>query len=153
MRTIVRAASRFTLPPVFETLGALLRVASVLLSLYWIAIFVGTHLPKSAVPRLHLSDKVFHIGAFAGLAFLLAWAIPKTTRGMFHHFLIVATIGGGYAILDEWTQQFVPGRVSDLYDCIADFIGVAVGFAVYIVLRWACQRIDVLQRLVLALSR
>ncbi len=153
MRTNVRAASQFTLPQFFESLGALLRVASVLLSLYWVTIFVGTHLPSSAVPRLHLSDKVFHVGAFAGLAFLLAWAIPKTIRGMTHHFLIVAAIGCGYAILDEWTQLFVPGRVSDLYDCIADFIGVALGFAVYVVLRWTCQRINILQRLVLALSR
>ncbi len=130
-----------------------MKVASILLCLYWTALFVGTHLPSRAIPRLVLSDKVWHLGAFAGLAFLLAWALPKAQRGMRHHFFIVAAIGCGYAVVDEWTQQFIPGRVCDVYDAIADSIGVVLGFVAYLTLRAACSRISFLQKLVLALSR
>lgn len=130
-----------------------MRLASVLLAVYWVTIFVATHLPSAALPILELSDKVYHVAAFAGLAFLLGWALPKSRRGMSVHGATVVSVGGLYAIVDEWTQQFIPGRTCDPLDVAADILGLIVGFAVYVSLRAMCRRFAFLEKLVLSVSR
>jgi hypothetical protein len=53
------------------------RLAPILLAVYWIMLFTGTHLPGSSVKSIHVNDKMLHFLAFAGLSFLLAWSIPS----------------------------------------------------------------------------
>src|SRR5438105_11780335 len=95
-------------------------------AVYWLALFVATHIPlpadvgQSSTSKSH-SDKIQHVAAFAGLAMLLcatgavlrrrAWLIPNVLA------LIVV-----YAAVDEVTQKFVPTRVADLHDGLADFL-------------------------------
>ena len=49
------------------------------LAVYWIGLFIGTHvpLPQGALPGS--SDKLAHLAAYAGLAVLLAVWLPKPT--------------------------------------------------------------------------
>ena len=132
--------------------GPALRIASVCLILYWIAIFIGTHLPGSSVPKLG-NDKILHFGAFGGLAFLVAWALP--TREGRAHMQAVWTLGliVGYALIDELTQSFIPGRNCSLGDFIADAIGAVMGLTAYFIVKAILKRTQLGQKLILTLSR
>lgn len=114
-------------------LSLMIRIATICLCLYWLAIFVGTHLPQSSLPSLRLSDKLLHAGAFAGLAFLLAWAVP--TGKALRHAMFVILIAVAYGCIDELTQKFIPGRTCDLWDLLADSIGACLGLAAYFAAR------------------
>jgi VanZ family protein len=112
-----------------------MRLASLLLLVYWISIFVGTHLPGHSVPKVGLSDKSMHFGAFVGLAFLLAWAIPTRKGHYARHGWMTFGVIAGYACLDELTQKFIPGRSCSLWDLLADLTGAAFGIGLY----WICR--------------
>jgi VanZ family protein len=124
-----------------------MRLASIILLAYWGLIFVGTHLPSARMPSLHASDKVYHFVAFAGLSFLLCWAIPSSRVSWVKILIIAAAIAITYAVLDEWTQQFIPGRTCDIWDVSADSIGVAMGLTCYTLARCLVSRIQWVQRL------
>ncbi len=110
------------------------RLAPILLVIYWAMLFTGTHLPGSSLRGVHFNDKLMHFGAFAGLAFLLAWALPKSI-GRINSLVIAAILIMTYAVLDEWTQGFVPNRSPDIHDFFADTLGMLAGFLAYFVLR------------------
>ena len=111
------------------------RLAPVLLIVYWISIFTGTHLPGSAVKSLHLQDKVLHFAAFAGLAFLLAWSLPRRIAGVIPGVAATAALATIYAVIDEWTQGFVAHRTPSFGDLVADALGITSGLIIYLVLR------------------
>lgn len=112
-----------------------IRLAPILLVVYWILLFTGTHLPGAALKSLHANDKLMHCAAFSGLAFLLAWAIPKHLFGRIPSLLLAAIITMTYAVVDEWTQAFVPNRTPDVKDFLADCVGMILGFTAYLILR------------------
>lgn len=116
-------------------LGRSMRLASLCLLIYWVAIFVGTHLPSSSMPHVHLSDKLLHLGAYTGLAFLVAWAIPTRPNRYGRHALIVFCLVLAYGCVDELTQSLVPGRSSSLLDLTADATGAALGICIHYVSR------------------
>jgi VanZ family protein len=111
-----------------------IRLASFLLVVYWSALFVGTHIPRPPQIGVHLGDKLLHFGAFLGLAFLLAWAIPKSRRHRILHLMLAGSIAAGYGALDEFTQIPV-GRTADILDWLADLVGAVSGLVVYTVAR------------------
>lgn len=132
--------------------GPTLRIASACLVLYWIAIFIGTHIPGPAVPNLG-NDKLLHFGAFGGLAFLVAWALP-TKEGQAHiRGLITLGLIVGYAMVDEISQNFIPGRTCSLGDFVADAIGAVMGLTAYFVIKAVLVRSTLGQRLITALSK
>ena len=131
----------------------MIRFASACLFLYWTAIFVATHLPSSALPRLQWSDKVYHAIAFSGLAFLLAWAIPARRGKRIQHLLLAALFAIGYACLDEFSQKFIPGRSCDVWDVAADVVGTGIGLTGYLVCRSLLTQLAVGRRLIASLSR
>jgi len=106
------------------------RLPILLLTLYWGALFVGTHLPRRSIQILGGNDKLQHFLGFAGLAFLLAWSLaanlPKTRR-LLAALLIVAL----YGLFDELTQLLVPTRHGELLDWSADVAGGVLGVAAY----------------------
>jgi VanZ family protein len=115
-----------------------LRLAPVLLVIYWGLLFTGTHLPRVPMPPLGShTDKVMHFTAFAGLAFLLAWALPARRSGRWrsNHVVLAAVIAVLYAFFDEATQGLVPGRSPDWWDIAADVAGVAAGLTFYVLIR------------------
>jgi VanZ family protein len=104
----------------------LLRITSAILAVYWLGIFVATHLPGSSLPPLG-SDKAYHLMAFFGLSVLLNWVMSQKIDNHSTRILVVMSITVGYAIFDEWSQQFVPNRSPDVSDAIADACGAALG--------------------------
>ena len=94
---------------------------------YWLAMFVGTHIPNpEAIIGPEVSDKLLHFAAYFVLMTLLAGrerllnARWPAARALGCCLLLVT----GYAAIDELLQA-VPGinRHADLYDALADFAG------------------------------
>lgn len=147
------ASLRSPLGSLPKSLRTMIRVASFCLAAYWLAIFCATHIPKAAMPNLSWSDKVYHAIAFAGLAFLLAWAIPKKEGKWLKHLTIAAVIAISYACLDEFTQRFIPGRTCDIWDVAADAVGTGIGLTCYLMMRFALVQFTWGRSLILGLSR
>jgi VanZ family protein len=76
-----------------------------------------------------VSDKSAHFGAYAVLGALMARALaggawdgytwPKAA--------VAWALAAAYGATDEWHQAFVPGRVLELGDWMADVAGAAAG--------------------------
>lgn len=112
-----------------------LRIAIVALFGYWVLLFIGTHIPSNKLlASLHQSDKVLHLCAFAGLAFLMAWAIPTNMRKRYRNTLLAAFVTVVYAGLDELLQIPV-GRTADWKDFYADCFGIGIGLLIYTLVR------------------
>ncbi len=127
----------------------IMRIALIVLLAYWLLIFVGTHLPAHTLPSIATSDKILHFAAFAGLAFLLAWAIPSGRWPLSRNLVIAAAIAFSYAVIDELTQQLVPGRTCDPLDIAADSVGILIGLATYLLARQFVIRIGWARRLLM----
>jgi VanZ family protein len=111
------------------------------IGLYWLLLFVLTHLPgdprpeppEGVIPHL---DKLAHSAAFAGLAFL-ACVGASTFRPVTPQVLgSVAAALALYAAVDEQTQGWVPFRVPDFRDWVADMLGMLVGLCAFLL---ACR--------------
>lgn len=110
------------------------------LVLYWITLFVLTTIPVDKMPLLFENqDKIEHFLAYGVLALLLTLAlyfqkkfsILRSKAFLFAFIFILA-----YAAVDELHQLFVPGRICDFYDWLADSIGGSFGIAlVYLFLK------------------
>ena len=114
-----------------------LRIAIVALAGYWVLLFIGTHLPPNQLlSQLRMNDKIVHGCAFAGLAFLMAWAVPTNDSKLHQNTFIAALIAIIYAGVDELLQIPV-GRTADWKDFAADCIGVCIGLSFYTIARAA----------------
>lgn len=105
------------------------RAAIGLLGLYWLALFVGTHIPVSMQGIGHGRDKALHFLAFAGLAFLMSLGIGGR-RPTWRVFVLVLLAASMYAVFDEFSQLLV-GRRCEFWDWVADCIGTGTGLFVY----------------------
>lgn len=139
-------------PSTSRVLRKVARIASFCLVIYWLAIFTGTHLPGSSLPRIGTSDKVLHALAYTGLSFLLAWALPTLGRSL-AHISWAAVIAVTYSCLDELTQMLVPSRSCDIYDIVADCVGIVIGLTCYLVLRQLLLQVAWGRRILQGLSR
>ncbi len=112
---------------------------------YWVptvlwmgVIFFLSTLPESATPgRGILPDKVCHAGEYFILAFLILFALQRTTQARFSaSFWITLAWGAVYGLSDEIHQLYVPTRQFEVGDLIADVCGVMVLFFIL----WVLQR-------------
>ena len=101
-------------------------------------IFFLSTLPEAATPgRDILPDKVCHAGEYFILAFLILFALQRTTRVRFStSFWITLVWVAVYGLSDEIHQLYVPTRQFDIGDIAADICGVVVLF----LLLWVLQR-------------
>jgi VanZ family protein len=103
-----------------------------ILACYWVALFIGTHMPIDRIPIVQGStDKLAHIFAFAGLSgiFAIAWRLTVGRLTLTHAvwiWLVVVV----YGVLEELTQPFA-GRVASVWDLLADSSGALLGLAAY----------------------
>lgn len=120
--------------PQLPTFRAKLALAVGLLALgYWLAMFIGTHLPGTPVPPQpeRSWDKLAHVTAFAGLALLLCLAgalwLGASPR------LLAAVLGllALYGVMDEATQRFLPYRAPDVDDWLANMLGAGLGLSLF----------------------
>ncbi len=115
--------------------------AVVVLVLYWLLVFTGTHLSKAPQVIETSSDKVLHFSAYTGLAFLLSlnvW-LHRGTFGWAQRLAVVG-LGSAYGVIDELTQIPV-GRDCEFLDWVADTAGSAAGMAIFLAALWLWQRI------------
>jgi VanZ family protein len=102
--------------------------------LIWGLSSIPTQFDFSRVP---FRDKGVHFVEYGALAMLLAHAAGGTWRHMrlVGLFALAAAVTTLWGIIDEIHQAFVPGRVSDVHDVMADALGALVGAGVYLTLR------------------
>lgn len=97
---------------------------------YWTLLFIATHVP--VLPGAHMprfTDKVIHFGLFFVLTLLGGYRHAVSPRPARSRLLLPwAALYAAYAGVDEWLQQFV-GRDTDVYDLVANLVGVAVATA------------------------
>lgn len=110
------------------------------LVIYWLALMVATHWPGAqvnVVPGLRL-DLLIHIGAYAGLAGLMAFAGIGGAWRPGRAVVLITGLACALALLDEATQA-IPAfrRTFDLHDLIADAAGAMLGATVAI---WIIRR-------------
>jgi VanZ family protein len=129
-----------------SVLTRILRCGPLLWALFviWLGIlffFSSNESPKDMPMLLPHQDKVIHFVFYAGGACALAGALARSF-GLHGLSLVVLTVlalslAGA---LDEYNQQFVPGRKGmDPYDWAADILGAACGVLVLGRLRRAVE--------------
>lgn len=104
-------------------------IMTILLAVYWIAIFILTHIPiPKVVYKADVSDKALHFVAYLILTFLLWATISPDKKINWRKLTIwwVILVLITYGAIDEWLQQYV-GRSTDLTDFYANMKGVAAG--------------------------
>ena len=118
----------------------LLRRLSLLLALAWMAVlFYLSHQPTLETPALFPGqDKLFHALAYGVLGFLLLGSWAPATDG-FNAMQIRSSIliGSLYGLSDEFHQYFIPGRSSDMWDWVADTLGVVIAV---LLLAWLSRK-------------
>ncbi|MCA9144676.1 MAG: VanZ family protein [Planctomycetaceae bacterium] len=118
----------------------LLRTVSLgTLGVYWLGIFIGTHIPMGVRGLGRINDKVLHFGAYAGLAFLLAAAL-STLRVRHGTLLLPLVVAAVYGCVDELSQMAVPGRQAEVADWAADVFGAGVGVFAFALLAIALAK-------------
>lgn len=113
-----------------------------LLAMYWLAMFIGTHVKLAdSVDIFQIRDKVVHFAAYAGLAFLAA-AFQRSRKGEVGWLDLAAIwlLAAGYGLFDEITQTYV-GRTCDPLDWLADLAGAATGLIAFLAHR-SYQRVE-----------
>jgi VanZ family protein len=104
---------------------------------YWLAMFVGTHIPSYQPPGPGGFDKIEHASAYCGLAIMLSVAVAIVWRTGAAALLAVFAIGAIYGAMDELSQLFVIGRSCDILDWFADLTGLAAGITLFSFAHWA----------------
>ncbi len=110
--------------------------------LYAVALFVATHKPGvqvNVVPGVRL-DLLIHMAAFGVWTALLGVTGWLGNVGRVGRALLLATIGIGYAVIDESSQALpIFDRVFDPTDMVANSLGslVASGLLFVLMRRWS----------------
>ena len=113
---------------------------------YAVLIFIISSIPQIFPPSLgfQFEDKVYHFIEYSIFSFLLFLAFFEAKTDFFKKnvFLFSSLIGIAYAYSDEFHQRFVPGRSYDLYDFLADCLGIIlIQTVLWIYLGWKSRRI------------
>jgi VanZ family protein len=123
----------------------LTRVATPAAATYWLALYVGTHIPNpDMLIGAHVSDKVLHFSAYFGLYLVFAvririlgdaWPTIRQT-------IILAAMTSLFSAFDEITQGIpIINRYPDVMDAVADCAGVAAAIVVVGIACWSEKRI------------
>lgn len=93
-------------------------------------------LPQDSFPESKLLsyDKIAHLGVFSILSFLVLWGKrnKKDKARLENKYLLNSlTICVVYGFVLEILQSVVPGRMTDIYDLLANTIGAIVGVVVF----------------------
>lgn len=107
----------------------LLHIKAYLPALLWsIFIFVLCLIPGKDIPHVPIMgiDKIIHFTLFGVLIFLYLKSTRKGNKNLTQpHIILFLFLIMAYGILLEIFQgNFVPGRTADLYDTIANSLGV-----------------------------
>ena len=109
----------------------------ILATLWFIAMCVLFFLPGSTLPQTgwlasipHV-DKIFHVGLFAVLLFLMSSSYFYVYMPRWVGYLLLGALV--YGLLVEFIQKYwIPNRSFDLYDVMADMGGSVAGILVWL---------------------
>ena len=110
--------------------GWLRRISAVLAILWMSVIFLLSGTPDLTPPISGPGfDKIYHAGAYGLLAVLfLAVMQPDSKAGYrLPQAVLAILLAGAYGLSDEWHQSFVPTRMPDVWDVVADVTGAVAG--------------------------
>ena len=95
--------------------------------IYSFAVFYGGVIEIGPLPKLPglAIDKVGHALAFAGLAVLVAFALPKLP--LLRRLVIAGSVSTGVGALLELVQSALPYRSAEWLDLLADAVGAVLG--------------------------
>ena len=105
-----------------------------LLACYCLLIFFQSSLSSPDLgPELPGQDKLLHLLAYAALGYLAcrAFATLRCLRGPVGIFVAGYIFAVLFGISDEWHQSFVPERMADGWDLLADAAGAFLGAGGY----------------------
>ena len=111
------------------------RFRVVVLLLYVAAIFVASSIPHLTPPgpTFLLKDKLAHFFEYALLGALLFKGIGWTvSRSRVATFAFLFAVGASVGALDEIYQSYIPNRLMDIQDWVADALGVALGVGIFV---------------------
>lgn len=121
------------------------KVATPAAAIYWLALYVGTHIPNpEMLIGAHVSDKVLHFSAYFGLYLVLAVRIRILSDAWptMRQTIILAAMTSLYSAFDEITQGIpIINRHPDLMDAVADCSGVVSAILVIGIVDWSEKRI------------
>ncbi len=119
------------------------------LVIYWLLLLTATSLPAADLPSIGTIDKVNHFVAYFGLSVLLTLCLLFQTKYELLYkkaFLITFLIVIFYGVLDELHQLFIPGRMAEIPDWLADtggaLIGVLLIFILFKMLKYKSLKFD-----------
>lgn len=94
-----------------------------------LVIFVMSAISANAMPEIGIEhlDKAIHFGQFIIFALLLSHAFKYGKVTPINNLLFTLILAGGYGILMELAQLYIPGRSASIYDFGADLAGVVAG--------------------------
>ncbi len=102
-----------------------------MLVVYWLAMFVSTHMPSGMIAHPRAWDKLLHFAAYAGLTFLLAWPVVARLGSSLATYAYLLMIAACYGAVDELAQIPIRGRRADIWDWVADMVGAVAGLVAY----------------------
>lgn len=115
--------------------------ARILLPVLWMGvIFALSHQPTLPYPpsfNAMVISTMGHVGVYAILTALLWWALGLAALPGGWRSVLAVAIAALYGVTDEWHQSFVPGRMPDVRDIIADTFGAILAI---LVIRWLVRR-------------
>lgn len=121
--------------------------AWVLVLCYCLSIFYFSSRAGGQLPDFFLlqHDKVCHFIEYAGLGFLLCYALRLSTMKPRHALFCAFLLALAYGVTDEYHQSFVPGRSgNDPYDLMADCFGGMAGAVLLTLVAGWLQRLGFL---------
>jgi VanZ family protein len=107
-----------------------LQSLSMLLAIAWAGVifYLSSQPGMDIPPPFPHMDKLLHALAFGLLGFLVLGGLRPGKDGYSRGQLLLAiAIAGIYGVLDEVHQHFVPGRMPDALDVMADLVGAVLG--------------------------
>ncbi len=130
-------------------INLLFRYSGAVLAIYWIALFIGTHISQlpDVAPDIPDFDKLLHFSAYAGLAFLLAAAFTMRQSMSLRRYVAIVVGLSLYGALDELIQAISGlGRQADVMDWLADVVGVICGLLAFAATAHIAKRVGLALR-------
>ncbi len=105
----------------------------ILVLLYLLLILAISKIPGYSIPDPEIlsADKLLHILEYSILGFLMVRSLNRISR---IPIIIIITGSLIFASIDEMLQRFTPGRLPDVYDFIADALGIFLGLILTIII-------------------
>ena len=105
------------------------------LIIYTLLIFLISSFPGSAfdgIPEIPFIDKLTHMFIYMGLGFISLRVFTRGGKIIFPYILFSFAYCLAVGAVDEYYQSFIPQRMTDFKDLLADLTGAFLGCVFYV---------------------